>query len=49
MFLRRLLLSVLWNTGIYAAVLFIAAGTLDWWRAWVLIGLIAVVTVATSG
>jgi protein-S-isoprenylcysteine O-methyltransferase Ste14 len=47
MFLRRLLLSVLWNTGIYAAVLFIAAGTLDWWRAWVLIGLIAVVTVAT--
>jgi protein-S-isoprenylcysteine O-methyltransferase Ste14 len=47
MFLRRLLLSVLWNTGVYAAVLFIAAGTLDWWRAWVLIGLIAVVTVVT--
>jgi protein-S-isoprenylcysteine O-methyltransferase Ste14 len=47
MFLRRLLLSVLWNTGVYAAVLFPAAGTVDWWRAWVLIGLIAVVTVAT--
>jgi len=47
MFFRKILYSILWNTGIYGAVLFLSAGTSDWWRAWVLIGLIAIGTVAT--
>ena len=47
MFFRRLLFSVFWNTGIYGAALFLTAGTFDWWRAWVLLGMIAVGTVAT--
>lgn len=47
MFLRRLFYSVFWNTGIYGAALFLSAGTFDWWRAWMLVGMIAVGTVAT--
>jgi protein-S-isoprenylcysteine O-methyltransferase Ste14 len=47
MFYRRLLISVFWNTGVYGAALFLTAGTFDWWRAWVLLGMIAVATVAT--
>jgi protein-S-isoprenylcysteine O-methyltransferase Ste14 len=47
MFFRRLLLSVFWNCGVYGAALFLAAGTFDWWRAWVLVGMIAVGTLAT--
>jgi protein-S-isoprenylcysteine O-methyltransferase Ste14 len=46
MFIRRLVFAVVWNTGIYGAVLFLTAGTLDWWRAWVLLGVISVSTVA---
>jgi protein-S-isoprenylcysteine O-methyltransferase Ste14 len=45
-FYRRLLFSVLWNSGTYGAALFVAAGTFDWWRAWVLVGMIAVGTLA---
>jgi hypothetical protein len=47
MFLRRLLYSIFWNTGIYGAALFLSAGTFDWWRAWVVVGMIAGGTVAT--
>jgi protein-S-isoprenylcysteine O-methyltransferase Ste14 len=47
MFYRRLVISVFWNTGVYGAALFLTADTLDWWRAWVLLGMIAVATVAT--
>jgi protein-S-isoprenylcysteine O-methyltransferase Ste14 len=47
MFLRRLLYSIFWNTGIYGAALFLSAGTFDWWRAWVLVGMIAAGTFAT--
>jgi protein-S-isoprenylcysteine O-methyltransferase Ste14 len=46
-FFRRLLFSVFWNAGTYGAALFLAAGTFDWWRAWVLVGMIAVGTLAT--
>src|SRR4051794_11899994 len=46
-FIRRLILSIFWNAGIFGAVLFATAGTFDWWRAWVLVALIAVATVAT--
>lgn len=47
MFYRKVLFSVLWNTGTYGAALFLTAGTFDWWRGWVLVGMIAVGTLAT--
>jgi protein-S-isoprenylcysteine O-methyltransferase Ste14 len=46
-FFRRLLFRVFWNTGTYGAALFLTAGTFNWWRAWVLVGMIAMGTVAT--
>ena len=49
MFLRRLVFAVVWNTGTYGAVLFLTAGTFDWWRAWVLLAVIAISTVAMLG
>ena len=47
MFAGKVFYGVLWNTATYGAVLFLTAGTLDWWRAWVLVALIAVGTIAT--
>jgi protein-S-isoprenylcysteine O-methyltransferase Ste14 len=47
LFYRKVLLSVFWNTGTYGAALFLAAGTFDWWRGWVLVGMIAAGTLAT--
>jgi protein-S-isoprenylcysteine O-methyltransferase Ste14 len=47
MFLRKLILGVLWNTAIYGAVLFVPAGTFRWWRAWVFLGVLNVLTIAT--
>jgi protein-S-isoprenylcysteine O-methyltransferase Ste14 len=46
MFWRKLIIAVVWNTGTYGAVLFLTAGTLDWWRAWVLLGVFAIATVS---
>ena len=47
MFVRKVILSVAWNAGAFALALFPAAGTLDWWRAWVLLGIVVVATVVT--
>lgn len=47
MFLRRLVIGVVWNVLTYGALLFLVAGTFDWWRAWVLVGVIVVMTVMT--
>jgi protein-S-isoprenylcysteine O-methyltransferase Ste14 len=46
-FYRKVLFSVLWNAGTYGAALFLTAGRIDWWRAWVLVGMIAAGTLAT--
>src|SRR3954447_18329979 len=46
-FIRRLVLAVLWNAGIFGGVLFATAGTFDWWRAWVLVSGIALATLVT--
>jgi protein-S-isoprenylcysteine O-methyltransferase Ste14 len=46
-FYRKVLISVLWNTGTYGAALFLAAGRFDWWRAWVVVGMIAAGTLST--
>src|SRR5207253_582567 len=47
MFVRKLILGVVWNLAIFGAMLFLPAGTLHWWRAWVLMGVLLVSTVAT--
>ena len=38
MFIAKLIASVLANVLIFAVPLFLPAGTLDWWRAWVIVG-----------
>jgi protein-S-isoprenylcysteine O-methyltransferase Ste14 len=47
MFLRRLAASITWNLLLFGILLFLPAQTFDWWRAWVLIGVLLVATVAT--
>jgi protein-S-isoprenylcysteine O-methyltransferase Ste14 len=46
-FVRRLILGTFWNSLVYGLALFGPAGTLHWWRAWVLVGMVAVGTVLT--
>ena len=46
-FVRRLILGTFWNSLTYGGVLFATAGTLHWWRAWVLVGMVALGTVLT--
>jgi protein-S-isoprenylcysteine O-methyltransferase Ste14 len=43
----KLIGSVLINLAIFAALLFIPAGTLHWWRAWVFLGVVAICCSAT--
>jgi protein-S-isoprenylcysteine O-methyltransferase Ste14 len=46
-FVRRLIVATLWNAGVFGLALFGAAGTIHWWRGWVLLGMIVLATVAT--
>jgi protein-S-isoprenylcysteine O-methyltransferase Ste14 len=46
--LPKLVAGVLMNVGIFAACLFLPAGTLDWWRAWVFLAVDFVSTVAST-
>jgi protein-S-isoprenylcysteine O-methyltransferase Ste14 len=46
-FIRRLIIGIIWNVLTYGALLFLTAGTFDWWRAWVLLGVIVISTVLT--
>jgi protein-S-isoprenylcysteine O-methyltransferase Ste14 len=47
MFLRRLILSIVWNLAVFGGLLLLPAHTIYWWRAWVLLGVLVVATVAT--
>ncbi|HEX3599817.1 MAG TPA: isoprenylcysteine carboxylmethyltransferase family protein [Lacipirellulaceae bacterium] len=47
MFTRRLFIGMVWNTLVFGTALFWPAGTFDWWRAWILLGVIAVSSVIT--
>lgn len=47
MFLRKLIFGIVWTTCTYGAVLFLPAGTFYWWRAWVFLGGLTVLTSAT--
>ena len=39
--------GVILNPVIFGVLLFVPAGTLDWWRAWVLMGVVLIATTAT--
>lgn len=39
-FLRKLIIGLVWNMASLAVLLFLPAGTLDWWRAWVIVGVV---------
>jgi protein-S-isoprenylcysteine O-methyltransferase Ste14 len=45
--LRQTILSVVAQTLIYGVLLFLPAGTLSWWRAWVFLGVACVGAAAT--
>jgi len=47
MFIFRLIVGVSLNVAIFGALLFIPAGTLNWWRAWVFLGAVAASAVTT--
>lgn len=47
MLLRQLVTRSIVQIAVLAALLFVPAGTLDWWRAWVLLGVLLLGTVAT--
>lgn len=40
MFLAKILYALLWNMVIFGGLLFLPAGTLHWWRAWVFLGVV---------
>jgi protein-S-isoprenylcysteine O-methyltransferase Ste14 len=44
----KLILGVLFNVAIFGCSLFLPAGTLDWWRAWVFLGVVFVGAVAST-
>jgi len=46
-FVLRLIVSVVYTAAFFGLSLFLPAGTLAWWRAWVLLGAVLVGTVVT--
>jgi protein-S-isoprenylcysteine O-methyltransferase Ste14 len=47
MFSRKLIIGIAWNTLVFGTALFAPARTLDWWRAWVLLGVLFAASVMT--
>ena len=47
MFIKRLILSVFLNAVVFGASFLLLAGTWHWWRAWVLMGVVALCTAFT--
>ncbi len=45
MFVRKLIIAIVWNLIIFGWTLFSIAGTWHWWRAWVFIAVIELATV----
>src|ERR1051325_10168724 len=43
MFVLRRIAGLIGYVGLFAALLFLPAGRLDWWRAWALLGLLLIV------
>ncbi|BBD60918.1 hypothetical protein NIES2109_37180 [Nostoc sp. HK-01] len=46
MFVFKVLLALFWNLLIFGGLLFIPAGTLFWWRAWIFLGVVSVSVIA---
>jgi len=44
----KLIVGVVSNVAIFGVSLFLPAGTLDWWRAWVFLGVVLVAAVAST-
>jgi protein-S-isoprenylcysteine O-methyltransferase Ste14 len=44
----KLILGVISNVAIFGVSLFLPAGTLDWWRAWVFLGVVLMAAVAST-
>ena len=47
MFIFKLILGMILPVAIFGGLLFLPAGTSDWWRAWVFIGVVFVASVAS--
>jgi hypothetical protein len=47
MFILKLIASIIFNVAIFAVPLFLPAPTLDWWRAWLLLGVVFIGTVGS--
>jgi protein-S-isoprenylcysteine O-methyltransferase Ste14 len=47
MFVRKIILSVVWNLATFGGLLFLSAGTIYWWRAWVFLGVLVAATLVT--
>jgi len=47
MFIYRLIVGVIVNMAIFGGLLFLPAGTFDWWRAWTFLCVVFIGTVAT--
>ena len=45
MFIIKSITSIIFNVAIFAVLLFLPAATLDWWRAWLFIGVVFIGTV----
>ena len=48
MFIFKLVASVIFNVAIFAVLLFLPAATLDWWRAWLFLGVFFIGTVGAA-
>lgn len=47
MFIRRLIAGIILNVIIFGGLIFLPARTLEWWRAWVFLGVVFVANVTT--
>jgi protein-S-isoprenylcysteine O-methyltransferase Ste14 len=48
MSVSKLIVGIISNVAIFGGLLFLPAGTLDWWRAWVFLGVVFVGAVAST-
>lgn len=48
MSISKLILGIISNVATFGFSLFLPAGTLDWWRAWVFLGVVLVAAVAST-
>jgi protein-S-isoprenylcysteine O-methyltransferase Ste14 len=44
----KLIIGIASNVAIFGVLLFVPAGTLDWWRAWVFLGVVLIGAVAST-